>query len=140
MSVSAESFGREKTYWPGKAAVPETLLDPMAEAFLDYDGGEVIIDVISTSGRIIPTRLSRIEPQQDKGFDTEAAYAVRLDFLFAKNLYQELYFDRNRQLIGKFEQRQQPFMWHPSDRSSLMKLFPLSRDNIQRVTKKNLGL
>lgn len=83
--------------------LPEVLLGDCAAMLLDGPDGAVVVDVIAATGFVVPTKLERIDPQETLARAEQIAYAVRIDFLNTGNSFEELYFDENRQLIGRYE-------------------------------------
>lgn len=83
--------------------LPEVLLADCAAMLLDGPAGAVVVDVIAATGFVVPTRLERIDPKETLARAEQIAYAIRVDFLNTENSFEELYFDENRQLIGRFE-------------------------------------
>lgn len=124
-----DQAGRQ--YAPGPAAVPEVLLDHIVSNLLETGGNEVMVDVIMSTGRIIPTLISRIEPGETA--DTAAAYAVRLDFLDEVGHYQLMYLDGNKQVTKAEVHQAEVYLIERSSREEVLAHFPAWRDYILQM-------
>lgn len=108
-----DPYGRQDTYWPAPGAAPEILMPVLTRVLLDTSESEVIIDVISSNGSIVPTVLSKMNLPAVSEKAESIQYAVKVDFLHEADNYEEYYFDQEMNLIGKYENfpAQTPRLW-----------------------------
>lgn len=121
-----DQAGRQ--YAPGPAAVPEVLLDHIVSGLLETGADKVMVDLIMSTGRIIPTLVSRIEPGKTAGAD--AAYAVRVDFLDGPGYYQLMYLDDDKQVFKAETHQAEVYLIERSSREEVLTHFPAWRDYI----------
>jgi len=113
------SSGEKAEYWPRHSVLPNVLLDSAVRAFLDFGAEAVIIDVVFPRGMIVPTRLLKVGVSQGMASNESIAYVVRVDFLYGQKRFEEVYFDVEKNIIGKLEQKTGVFMWNRRDRATL---------------------
>jgi hypothetical protein len=113
------SSGEKAEYWPRHSVLPNVLLDSAVRAFLDFGAEAVIIDVVLPRGMIVPARLSKVEVSKARASNKNIVYAVRVDFLYGQERFEEVYFDVEKNIIGKLEQKTGVFMWNRRDRATL---------------------
>ena len=111
------------TFWPGAGAVPEMFLDLVASAFIGSFSQDVLIDVIFANGMVVPTVISRVDVSTDAGNSWGASYGVKVEFFNRNNSVLRMYFDYNKRLVGKVEEKREALIWHRSDRATLNEKF-----------------
>jgi len=117
------SSAEEQAFRPSEAAVAKVLIDSVTRAFVDYGSNELVIDVILANGAIVPMRLLKL-PLEERPLDLpEVAHIVQLEYLDSKRGSQHVYFDGNKEIISKFEQRRIPLIWQRSDLDDVMEKF-----------------
>ena len=123
MNVTGIGRGSENNYWPGPAAIPATLLDSALALFVGSYQNQMIVDVLFSNGMIIPTKVSKTDAEKIKGFDGQVWYAVRLDFLYGNKSYREVYFDKDKHVIGGIERGSSNTEWQKTSRKGLSEAF-----------------
>ncbi len=105
--------------------VPELLLPEYAAMLLDYDRESFVVDVLLSNGLMVPAGISRIDVSEGHARSEEIAYVIRINFFNRQESIDELYYDADKQLVGRFEK--QP---------SRQRLWDLtSPDNIEQIFK-----
>ena len=125
-----------RSYAIGPAAIPEIFIEPLIGLLLESGITEVLVDLIFSDGRIIPTRLSVIDTGQNDT-DPPAAYKVRLDFLDQQNYYGKMYFDYNKQHFRTMLSRQNTYIFQRSNKDEVLKHFPVWRDYLLQMEKQS---
>ena len=120
---------------PGPITVPEILLDAVATELLDYHEEAVIVDTVFTDGRIIPTRLSKIAPDDLNVNLKDIAFAVKVQYLHHVSSRQIIYFDRNRDIIAKIEGTKNPLVGYRSGSADLLNAFGERAEHIKKILK-----
>lgn len=96
-------YGRREICHPGPSALPEILLPALVGRVAESGPGDILIDVIAAGGSIVPTAVTKIDPQAASGQMDSARYVVRVDFLHHEDNFEEYYFDSEMRQIGKYE-------------------------------------
>ena len=123
MEVSNMVSSRDKVYWISQATIPATLLDMAAGEFLDFEEDRIIVDAIFPGGIIVPTCMSKVSVSADNHQDVVNGESVRLDLLYARGNYHQLFFDEQRQVVKRIEQGTELLRWQVSDRQTVMEEF-----------------
>ena len=111
------------------------LLDSALAVFLDSYEQEMMVDVIFGNGMIVPTKVSKIEAQKIEGRQGRVWYAVRLDFLYGKEKSMEVYFDKDKEIVGKVEGALEKIEWHRSSWEEVIEKFGEEIELLQRYRK-----
>lgn len=93
------------TFSADQVFLPEPLLPELARWFLRSDNNEVIVDVLGFKGQCVPVSLKKISPERVKAKFKNTDAVVRIVYLHTGNSYEELFFDKSRNLVGKLEQQ-----------------------------------
>lgn len=119
MRVTRLRPAKEDVYWPGGAAIPKILIDSAVRAFIDYGEGDVLLDVISARGTIVPTLLKRLEAVDFPEIEgVEVSYCVSMDFVQRK---QYILFDADKNIVGKVDDVDGGgLVWQRSDLETLL--------------------
>ena len=146
MRIKSSEPRKEVINHPSRQLIPEALLEPATKAFLDFDEDTLVFDVVFSRGIIVPARLSKIDSAEVKREGSEAAYAVQIDFLHQVERRQQIYFDDEKKITGKLDQRQVLkkvsgklekrqiiTMWDRVDIEALEERFPDWRKEVDRV-------
>ena len=83
----------------GATMAPEALLEPILIEFLDSDTEQIILDLITSRGVIVPAFISKIDYQNNNALPENITYAVKVDFLNKEQNYQLMYFDSYKNLV-----------------------------------------
>lgn len=120
----------DTTFNCGALVLPEVLLPECAALLLESGLKDaVVVDVIASMGFVVPTVMQQVDIQKATARSEQIGYAIRIDFLNNKNSFEELYFDKDRHFIGRYEQ--QPLrkqLWELTTPDTLKQIF---KDNFQ---------
>jgi hypothetical protein len=125
--------GEKVEYWPRHPILPNVLLDSAVRAFMDFDAEAVIIDVVFPRGMIVPTRLLKVEVSQGMASNENIEYVVRVDFLYGQKRFEEVYFDVEKNILGKLEHKTGVLMWNRRDRETLSVRFSEWKNYIEML-------
>jgi hypothetical protein len=95
----------------------------MAE--LEAEGTEIILDVLTSGGVVVPTRVVKVDPQESPVRSEQAARTVRAEYLHTKGEHDDLVFDAEGRLLGVFEQkmRKKGRLWETTSQDQLRRIF-----------------
>ena len=99
------NFNEDRQFASDSLLLPELFLPECASLLLNTQQNNVIVDVLSPDGVIVPTVIEKINIDSALARSEEIAFAIKIDPLNNPNSFEELYFDANRKLIGRFEQQ-----------------------------------
>ena len=118
---------KTKTFSTAQFFLPEPLLPELASRFLQSESDNVIVDVLGTMGQLVPVYLEKISPEQAKAKSEETKYIIRMTYLHVQNSYDELYYDKSRTLLGKYEQqpRRRGHIWETVSIEELQRIFQM---------------
>lgn len=116
---------RERAFQRTAMMLPEPLLPAFVAGVVHTDTAEIIIDVLTGSGFVVPTRLAVIDTEQSHVRASNQITVVRADYLHMDGSFDELIFDRQGRYIGRFEQvPQQPArLWEQAEAEQLKNTF-----------------
>jgi hypothetical protein len=137
LRVVSDAFYAEKVYWPVKATVAKILLDPILTAFVDSSFSEIVLDIVYSNGIIIPTLLTRPNPEEILNKAEDFSYVVRLDFLGGEERYQLIFFDSNKRIFKKLDKKQHIDAWYRSDRKTVHEKFKDSGEYVEQILRMN---
>ena len=125
------NFEKDKQFASDSLLLPEVLLPECAALFLERQQNSLIVDVLAPMGFVVPTVMEKIDIQSALARSEQIAFVVKIEFLNNPNSFEELYFDKDRRLIGRFER--QPLrkrLWELTTPDNLEQIF---QDNFQPV-------
>ena len=105
MIVKGISQTKEKRYYPGAACIPEVFVDFVLEQMLDGGYERIIVDIVDSSGKIIPTLILKEESEQD------AEYVLRLEILDGRGYSQKIYLDSRKQVMKMILHHQRQYIF-----------------------------
>jgi hypothetical protein len=135
MTVKAYTPLVSRNYTIGPAAIPEIFLEELIGLFVESRITEALIDLILSDGRIIPIRLSAVDPRQPDA--DQAAYIVRLDFLDQQGYYGQIYLDNNKKTFKTMVHREDTYIFQRSNKDEVLKYFPMWRDYFLQMEKQD---
>ncbi len=130
----------EKTFWPGQAAIPDMLLDCVSRAFVDHSTDEILLDVVSSRGSILPTVLKHLDSSEfPELLGLQISYGVRMEFVHMPGYGQNIFFDADKKIIAKVDLDGSGLTWIRSDWETLLKVsdFEPWREHIIRILNIN---
>lgn len=128
-TVSVRSNIEEQKQFTSDALLPELLLAECTALFREGERQRVVVDVVSPTGFVVPTVLEKFDVRNASVRAQQAAFAVKVDFLNNPNSFEELYFDENSRLIGRFER--QPVLIRLWERTTAERLEQIFEENFQ---------
>lgn len=126
---------KNNVFYPNESAWPEILLDSFAAQFLDSNSSELIIDIIVSNGRIVPAKVSMIDRQDASETFDGAEYVVKFTLFDRSVNFQEVYFDRNKSIIGRVEKSTETFVLERTDLRQLYMHFDEWQSHIEGLLK-----
>ena len=134
-SIDSDSLG-QMTFTKNKESVkyhlsniviPEILIEPAARAFLDYDSDAVIVEILASDGRIVPTLLTKTRSEKI----TEAVYTeqnyehiVKLNYLHQLTAKEYFFFDSDNFIAEKhYTDSQQYLVYRASSWATILSKF-----------------
>lgn len=107
---------------------PMMLAEPLTGAFaagLPEDAAEMVIDVLTDAGVVVPTRIGRIDVADAHVRSEQAQRIIRLEYLHAENTFEELVLNADGVLLGRFEQMPPlpPRLWEAAGFEQLGRTF-----------------
>ncbi len=136
MKVVSLTTPGERTCWPGEVSVPEMLLDSAVRAFIDIESGPVVIDLVIAKGWIMPTKLQMATAEDIGKWPGErAGYGVVIEYIYSQDSKQYIFFDEDKNILGKIDPSGQQVVWHRIDGSELLNMqqFLPWREDIERL-------
>ena len=123
LTVSKAGSASPEKYPAGPAAVPAILVDDLMREFLDSYERTIIVDMILYDGQIVPALISKMElkdkpDQQGKGIE-----ALRLDLLGGMKFYEEVYFDRDKNIVRQLVYNNELLIMQPAPRDAVLQQF-----------------
>lgn len=104
LNVSS-NFEAGKTLYPDPFILPEAVLSEFVRLYLEGTEESVVTLAIAGIGQVAPIRIRKIDPQEATARSEEVRTAVRVEYLHSADFFDELYFDEQRRLVGRFERQ-----------------------------------
>ena len=121
MMVNILSPLREKVFWPGKAAIPNTILDVVSRELVSHNDTDVMVDIILSNGWIMPAVLRQMDAGELAEWSGEpASYGVAINYVHGQGNGQRIYFDSDKQIIAKVDFGKNGSTWIRSDSKTLL--------------------
>jgi len=118
------NFEEDKQFASDTLLMPELFLPECAVLLLNTRQSKAVVDALSPDGMLVPTAIETIDINSALAHSKEMAFAVKVDFLNNPNSFEELYFDTNKKLIGRFEQYgSQQRLWDVTTVKELKQIF-----------------
>jgi len=124
----------EKNYTPGPAAMPDALLEPVLTRLLDSQNKQTIVDIIEPDGKITPTLICPVEPE-DVDMAEKAAHILMLEFLDGSGFYQYVCFDNQKQVFKVLIHQDNIYILERTSIKDILKQFPERADYILKKSK-----
>ncbi len=126
MTVAGLSRKSQQSLYTSENVISEVLLDDVCRLFLGFGDSknEAVIEIITSNGDIIPAVLSIPDTPFSRRYEN-AEFTVRIVLLDSQNRSMELYFDDEKNIIGKLDNTYSfgSLYWKPSDRETIRETF-----------------
>lgn len=111
------------TFLPSPAMACEILLDDLIRFFIGRKQKTIVLDLLSSEGRIIPSQIRSIPPTQAFNSPSGTVYAVRVESPGTATM--DFYFDANKKLLGKTiaAGKGGGLLWRPATTKEIEKYF-----------------
>ena len=118
------NFDDDKQFTSDSLFLPELFLPQCVLLLLNAQENNVVVDVLSPDGMIVPTAIEKIDVGSATARSEQIAYAVKIDFLNNPHSFEEFYFDVNKKFVGRFEQQgPKQRLWDMTTLEELERLF-----------------
>ncbi|MBN2138322.1 MAG: hypothetical protein JW720_10990 [Sedimentisphaerales bacterium] len=132
---SAEvELSQENRYKTGQTVMPDILLDLLIVRMIELNTEEIIVDVIKADGRIIPTRISRVEFDKAAGL-SDVSYMLKLTPLDGRDSFQHVYLDDRKRVLRTGLKRESIFWFERGNPKDVAELFPERKEFILQSGK-----
>ena len=135
-SIESDSAGQmtltksnsKSDYHLSNIVIPEVLIESVVKAFLQYDADRVLVEILTNTGQIIPTVLSKRTNKKttldDNLFSQKPSYTIKLQYLHKNNTLQYYYFDGDKNIMIKhFITDQQEIIFQTTNWADLIMKF-----------------
>ncbi len=133
ITISSFGPGHDKTYLFADSAIPDALLDLVINAFLETDHHQIMVDLITSFGRIKPVIISKIDNSQPVKNSEKFAYAIRIDFLDGQGRYDQIYFNEDKKIIRQVINAPIILILKRIDKKQLLEKFPKWQEYILQL-------
>ena len=124
--LTVTTFGeepKENSYYIGASAVPAVLIEQLLAQLLDSNKKEIVVDMIEAGGRVTPTHIIQIEPEEAAA-ERDAAHVVKLVPLDGRGFHQLVYLNERKGISKSLLQREETYSLESIDPEDAAKLFP----------------
>ena len=90
---------QERSYNTSGTAIPHILLEQLLARMLEVEKKEMVVDVIRSDGRIVPTYVSEIE-LKDVAAEEDISYMVKLLPLEGRDSFELVYLNDRKHILG----------------------------------------
>ena len=117
--------GEDHSFVSNDLLVPELFLPQAGELFLKQADESALVDVMASTGFVVPTLLEKMDPAQALARADEIAAVVKVRFLNHPKSFEEYYFNADGSLIGRLEQQpnRPARLWERSTAGELRQIF-----------------
>ena len=122
----------EKTYRLGPAAIPDVFLDHILMQMLESGRNQIIVDIIESGGKIIPTHIAAIEVAKDLTADEDAAYTFMLELLDGRGYSEKIYLNDRKQIYLRLARQDNIYILERAEVESIVNEFPEHAEHILR--------
>ncbi len=118
---------------------PMLMYEPLTTAFVAGlpadDAGPIVIDLLTETGMVVPVRISPIAAQDAHVKSEQAVRFVRLDYLHTDGAFEEMVFDADGALLGRFEQApsRPARLWEATTPDALKQTFGVQLEPLGRA-------
>ena len=146
--MTVKSLGppdKQSNYRVAPAMVPDVLSELIFSQMLDSYHKKIFVDIIEAEGTIMPTRISRIEAEEDgslEAFYKTAAeqnfpYVFKVEFLNGRGFSQQVYLDNQRQISKILLRQERPYLLERTSLKDMVGQFPERADYILEILERN---
>lgn len=125
---------KEKIYQLSDAAIPDILLEFAFSQTFNSSREKIVVDIIKADGKITPTLISRIEPEDTAAVEKETGGALRMELLSSGGFSQLVYLDGQR-WVSKRLLRRENVIFERTSIENIVRQFPEWADFILQKNK-----
>ena len=115
------------------ASIPDIFTEQILRRMLEISAKNLIVDIIDSDGKIVPTLASVIEITEDMTAGQEAVYAFKLDFMDGRGFSQTVYLDDKRQITGATIEQDKRYILESTSIENIKREFPKRADFISQI-------
>jgi len=136
---------KQSNYRIGPAVIPDILSELIFSQMLDSYHKKILVDIIEAEGTFMPTRISRIEAEEDgslqafykKAAEQDFPYVFKVEFLDGRGFSQQVYLDNQRQISKILLQQERPYLLERTRLKDVVAQFPERADYTLKILEKN---
>jgi len=129
-----ESGGARYSYHTSNATVPDILLEQLLARMIEDGLQEILIDMVTSYGEIIPTYISQIRPESAAGAD-DAVYLVKLMPMDGRGHLQLAYLDEQKRISESLVRGRETLILERTTPQEAARAIPERRDYILQEEK-----
>ncbi len=126
---------KEKTCWPGPAALPEVLLELFLGKMLESRHEQVIVDVIKNDGTITPAIISKTDVDKASAGESKAVCALKAEFLDGLGFSEQIFLDNQKHISKILLLQREIYTVERTSAEIIIKEFPERADYILQKNK-----
>lgn len=115
---------KEKTYQLSSAAIPDILSELIFTQMLNSNYDQILVDLLTGEGKIIPTLVSRIQSDDTVLNEKEIAHALKVELLDGRGFFEFVYFDSQGLITKTIVHQDDVYILDRSDAETILALFP----------------
>jgi hypothetical protein len=123
-----------RDYQLGLAAIPDFLFDCLLSQMLDGNYREIVVDLVEAQGKIIPTRISKIEIEDTADLENQAQFAFKMEFLDGRGFSEMVYLDSQHRVMKRILHQQSLYFLERTDAKTVLEQFPERSEYILQQT------
>ena len=135
MEITDAQAQSRTRYSAGPATIPDIFLEQILFQMLESHKLQIIVDIVSADGKIIPTLISIFEKKQNVNVGTTADVAARLEFLDGRGFNQTFYLNDNRQITSVTIQQEKRYSLESTSIENIENQFPNRADFIAQSNR-----
>jgi len=106
-------------------AIPDIFIEAILGRMIDSNTEQIIVDIIDSDGKIVPTVVSIIEENTN---DEDTPYVTKLDILDGQGFYQLVYLNDHMQIARVILQQNKRYVLETVTRADIVRKFPERAD------------
>jgi hypothetical protein len=127
-----QAESEEKKHRLNPAAIPDIFLDLLVLQMLESNTKEIVVDLIESNGKIIPTLITAVETTKDPPNDRDAAYVFKLELLDGRGFSERIYMNDRKLIYKRLARQDNLYVLERTDAESIAREFPEYADFVLR--------